>query len=356
MAPLQLSEQQITTIAETLKAAREQKGENLADAAFRIALSPSQLRAIESGDLRPFYSPEYFLQAAQRYADFLGATLDIAPPPPPPPEPIATNAAEPTAIAYHTATSDEHRSNAALDTSTSSIAADATGPSGTRIANTVAPPVEVSDDRDAHPPSQATVETIAASPEKTAGVPWGWIAFGAAALIAIGIIKISFDKPSPSRESIVKQEPTKAETDTSAPTPTPAPAPASAAAPAPPAKAPSPPANPATSSAPAAAASSAAPALMPAVKASPVIAANDSQLESQASTWVQIVKSNGEKVNTKIEPGQKLDFASSSTAAIVFGQPDKAALKIQGKPVNIAPFVTSDTPPRALVILNQIKN
>ena len=95
---------------------------------------------------------------------------------------------------------------------------------------------------------------------------------------------------------------------------------------------------------------------MPPVKASPVIAANDSQLESQASTWVQIVKSNGEKVNTKIEPGQKLDFASSSTAAIVFGQPDKAALKIQGKPVNIAPFITSDTPPRALVILNQIKN
>lgn len=355
MAPLQLSEQQITTIAETLKAAREKKGENLADAAFRIALSPSQLRAIESGDLRPFYSPGYFLQAAQRYADFLGATLDIAPPPPPPPEPIATTAAEPTAIARDTATSDGHRSNTAPDASTFSVAADASGPSGMSLTNALAPPaVEVSAERDAHPPSQAVVETISASTEKTAGVPWGWIAFGAAALIAIGIIKISFDKPTPARESIVKQEPTKAETDTSAPTP--APAPASAAAPAPPTKAPSPAVNPTTSSAPAPAASAAAPTLMPPVKASPVIAANDSQLESQASTWVQIVKSNGEKVNTKIEPGQKLDFASSSTAAIVFGQPDKAALKIQGKPVNIAPFVTSDTPPRALVILNQIKN
>jgi len=88
----------------------------------------------------------------------------------------------------------------------------------------------------------------------------------------------------------------------------------------------------------------------------PVAAAkNDSQLESQASTWVQLVKSNGEKVNLKVEPGQTIDFPSATTAAIVFGQPDKATLKVQGKTVNISPFVTTDTPPRALVILNQIK-
>ena len=71
---------------------------------------------------------------------------------------------------------------------------------------------------------------------------------------------------------------------------------------------------------------------------------------------MQIVKSNGEKINTRIEPGQKIGFVSASTAAIVFGQPDKAQLKIQGRSVNLAPFITPDTPPRALVILNQIKN
>lgn len=81
----------------------------------------------------------------------------------------------------------------------------------------------------------------------------------------------------------------------------------------------------------------------------------DSQLLTQASTWVQIVKANGEKVNIKAEPGQPVDFHSESTAAVVFGQPEKASLRIKGKPVNITPFVTSDNPPRALVILNQIK-
>lgn len=355
MASQQLSEQQLKAIAETLKAAREEKGENLAEAAFRIALSPSQLRAIESGDLRPFYSPGYFLQAAQRYADFLGVALDIATPPPSP-ESTATVATESTMAAHETAGPDGHRSSAvpAEPTPTATATAIESASSGTSTANAPAPQAAVTagEDRDAGRISPtAMTEPAADSPEKTAGVPWGWVAFGAAALIAIGIVKISFDKPTPARESIAKQEPAKAETEASTPAPT--------VASAPPAKAPSPAINSATSSAPAPApapTSTPAPSLTPPVKASPVIAASDSQLESQASTWVQIVKSNGEKVNTKIEPGQKLDFASSSTAAIVFGQPDKAALKIQGKPVNIAPFITSDTPPRALVILNQIKN
>ncbi len=351
MASQQLSEQQLKTIAETLKAAREEKGENLAEAAFRIALSPSQLRAIESGDLRPFYSPGYFLQAAQRYADFLGVALDIATPPPSP-ESTATVATESTMVAHETAGLDGHRSSAMPAEPTPTAIEYAS--SGTSTPNAPAPQAALTagEDCDAGRISPtAMTEPAADSPEKTAGVPWGWVAFGAAALIAIGIVKISFDKPTPARESIAKQEPAKAETEASTPAPT--------VASAPPAKAPSPAINSATSSAPAPApapTSTPAPSLTPPVKASPVIAASDSQLESQASTWVQIVKSNGEKVNTKIEPGQKLDFASSSTAAIVFGQPDKAALKIQGKPVNIAPFITSDTPPRALVILNQIKN
>jgi len=82
----------------------------------------------------------------------------------------------------------------------------------------------------------------------------------------------------------------------------------------------------------------------------------DSQLLTQASTWVQIVKSNGEKINIKAEPGQPVDFHAENTAAVVFGQPDKAALRIKGKSINITPFVTNDNPPRALVILNQIKD
>ena len=75
----------------------------------------------------------------------------------------------------------------------------------------------------------------------------------------------------------------------------------------------------------------------------------------QASTWVQIVKTNGEKINLKTEPGQKIEFLSGDTVAIAFGQPEKASLTIQGKSVNLAPFVTQDSPPRALVILNRIQ-
>lgn len=83
---------------------------------------------------------------------------------------------------------------------------------------------------------------------------------------------------------------------------------------------------------------------------------SDSHVESQASTWVQLVKTNGEKTNLKIEPGQKIEFAAGTTAAVVFGQPDKTVLKIKDKTVNLKPFVTTDNPSRALVILNQIRD
>lgn len=80
----------------------------------------------------------------------------------------------------------------------------------------------------------------------------------------------------------------------------------------------------------------------------------DSLLESAATAWVQIVKKNGDKTNIKIQPGQKIEFASVNTAAIVFGQPDKARLLVRGKTVDLNRFVTADNPSRALVILNQI--
>jgi hypothetical protein len=107
---------------------------------------------------------------------------------------------------------------------------------------------------------------------------------------------------------------------------------------------------------------SAAPAVAAPTKSSaiassapPATRGADSQLESKATTWVQIVKNNGEKLNLKLEPGQKIDFSSSDTAAIVFGQPDQASLKVKGRPVNVKPFMTQDNPSRALVILNQIR-
>ena len=85
-------------------------------------------------------------------------------------------------------------------------------------------------------------------------------------------------------------------------------------------------------------------------------AVSDGVLELQASTWVQIVKNNGEKTNIKAEPGQRIEFPSSATAAVVFGQPDKARLTIKGKPVNLSPFITQDSPPRGLVIISQIRD
>ena len=68
MPSAQLSEVQLQARSEQLKSTRERRGDNLADAAFKIALSPSQLRAIEAADLRPFYSTGYFMQAVERYA------------------------------------------------------------------------------------------------------------------------------------------------------------------------------------------------------------------------------------------------------------------------------------------------
>ena len=109
MTNVQLSEAEIAAISGLLKSARESRGDNLAEAAFKIALSPSQLRAIEAGDLRPFYSTGYYLQAVERYASYLGVTLPAREPPA-----AEVPAAEvPEAIAQETPRSEAGPSDAA---------------------------------------------------------------------------------------------------------------------------------------------------------------------------------------------------------------------------------------------------
>lgn len=376
MASPQLHEQQIQSIASALKAAREQQGENLAEVAFRIALSPSQLRAIEAGDLQPFYSPGYFLQAVQRYADFLGVTLpSVEPEPSAPPSPervAAPDSNDQTQSATDESATTDKPVIPASDRSGETVEPDSVNAQHPQ-ADHLTPHAQHQSDGPHH-----------STEEPRRGLPWGWVAFGTAALIALGILKISLEKPAPTQEPIASAEPTKAQ-DSATPTtepPSTATAPAgnapavaattsapspSAAPKAPPTASPTPTTAPVATTTTAKAGAvapmtSTTPAAGPATNttkgtsSTPVAAAkNDSQLESQASTWVQLVKSNGEKVNLKVEPGQTIDFPSATTAAIVFGQPDKATLKVQGKTVNISPFVTTDTPPRALVILNQIK-
>lgn len=308
MSPVHLSELQVQAIGQTLKSAREKRGDNVAEAAFKIALSPSQLRAIEAGDLRPFYSPNYFLQAAQRYADLLGVQLP-APPEIPEPEtksPDITAAEPPPALTTPMATSEVARSPQA-----------AQEPANLRPA--------------ADPESDAPL-----SQPTGGGLRWGWIAFGAAVLITLGILKIGLEPPPKPEPKVI------AATTPAAPSAEEVKPAAAEIKP------------PAVETKPAAAEVKPTPAQPNTRPPQSATSQQDGQLIMQASTWVQIVKNNGEKTNLKAEPGQKVEFLSSETAAVVFGQPEKASLTIQGKSVNLAPFITQDSPPRALVIVNRI--
>ncbi len=348
-----------------LKQAREAKGENLAEAAFRIALSPSQLRAIESADLTPFYSASYYRQAVDRYAAFLGVSIaDIttsSPTPPEAPRSDATDAPEP-------------------------LVATAGPPSETPddAPEAVLSPQQETHESPAVIASQDTVnegdtgslrERFGSAPEATQShekqrSPLGWVALIAAIVIALGVLKVAMEKPTPASvaeapapvPTPVEPEKTASEiapsttpiksSSVTAPTKSGGPSTASAVAQAP--TTPPAPAGVTTASSPPAAPSvSKAPTIAPA--GAPSARGADSQLESKATTWVQIVKANGEKSNLKLEPGQKIEFSASDTAAVVFGQPDQASLKVKGRSVNLKPFVTQDNPSRALVILNQIR-
>jgi cytoskeletal protein RodZ len=331
MTNVQLSEAEIAAISGLLKSARESRGDNLAEAAFKIALSPSQLRAIEAGDLQPFYSTGYYLQAVERYANYLGVTL-------PPRVPPATEV--PEAIAQEAPESDAGSSDAA--------------PSDALVAEM---PTTVSTVMEAEPKKVGISELPSERESRT--VPWGWIAFAIAGLITIGVLKESLEPAAVPAPTANDSAASNAATNENKPTD-------SAAAPsnesaatttttAPVATAPQAPASPAQKAATSAplvttGTSSAASSTVTSATAS------DGVLEVQGSTWVQIVKNNGEKTNIKVEPGQRVEFPSSSTAAVVFGQPEKARLTIKGKPVNLSPFITQDSPPRGLVIISQIRD
>jgi transcriptional regulator with XRE-family HTH domain len=351
MTNVQLSEADIAAISGLLKSARESRGDNLAEAAFKIALSPSQLRAIEAGDLRPFYSTGYYLQAVERYASYLGIALPAREPP------VAEVPAVevPEVIAQEAPRSEAVPSDAV--TADAPPAAEVSSMTSTAIA----------------PESQTTEISEPPSERESKTFPWGWVAFAIAGLITIGVLKESLEPaavPAPmaneSATGNAASSENKSTDSTTTPgngTPTPSnsasavstntPAPSATATPSSTTIPQAP-----TSPAPKAAAQTPLTTTGTSSTASAVAntaAASDGVLEVQVSTWVQIVKNNGEKTNIKLEPGQRIEFPSSATAAVVFGQPDKARMTIKGKPVNLSPFITQDSPPRGLVIISQIR-
>jgi cytoskeletal protein RodZ len=368
MTNVQLSEAEIAAISGLLKSARESRGDNLAEAAFKIALSPSQLRAIEAGDLRPFYSTGYYLQAVERYASYLGVAL-------PSREPPAAEVSE--VITQETPRSDAAPSDApAAEMPPMASAVIAPEPITTQEHVVVKSPAAITAAPAPSPARREVVAEISGPPSERESktIPWGWVAFAIAGLITIGVLKESLEPaavPAPtanesaasnaaSSENKSTESAATANNGTPAPstsasaasTNTPAPSTTTAASTAAAPQAPASPAPKAATQTPLATTGTGTAASAVATAA----AAADAVLEVQVSTWVQIVKNNGEKTNIKVEPGQRIEFPSSSTAAVVFGQPEKARLTIKGKPVNLSPFITQDSPPRGLVIISQIRD
>ena len=374
MTNVQLSEAEIAAISGLLKSARESRGDNLAEAAFKIALSPSQLRAIEAGDLRPFYSTGYYLQAVERYATYLGVALPAREPPAAEvSEAIAQEAPKSEAATADAAAPDTAVADAPPAAEVSSTASTALAPESK---TSIAPIVVKSPDAITASPAaplpvrrEVAAEIDPPSERESKTFPWGWVAFAIAGLITIGVLKESLEPaavPAPtanesaaSSAAVSENKPADSAATPSSATPAPS-ASASAASTntpaAPTTMAPQAPAGPAPKAATQAPliATGASTAASSAVTTS--AAASDGVLEMQVSTWVQIVKNNGEKTNIKVEPGQRVEFPSGSTAAVVFGQPEKARLTIKGKPVNLSPFITQDSPPRGLVIISQIRD
>ena len=374
MTNVQLSEAEIAAISGLLKSARESRGDNLAEAAFKIALSPSQLRAIEAGDLRPFYSTGYYLQAVERYAAYLGVALPAREPPAAEvSEAIAQEAPKSEAATADAAAPDTAVADAPPAAEVSSTASTALAPESK---TSIAPIVVKSPNAITAPPAapspvrrEVAAEIDPPSERESKTFPWGWVAFAIAGLITIGVLKESLEPaavPAPtanesaaSSAAVSENKPADSAATPSSATPAPS-ASASAASTntpaAPTTMAPQAPAGPAPKAATQAPliATGASTAASSAVTTS--AAASDGVLEMQVSTWVQIVKNNGEKTNIKVEPGQRVEFPSGSTAAVVFGQPEKARLTIKGKPVNLSPFITQDSPPRGLVIISQIRD
>lgn len=316
MSTAQLSDEQVCELGAKLKAAREALTKDISDAAYRIALSPSQLRALESGDRRPFYSTHYFLQACERYARFLGVT-----------------AAEIEAYRAQIQSSALSRNDVPIEDLPEPPAAAPHAFTHTAstpmVANKPAPAAASNDDFNA--PKRAFHKRL--SPAA--------LAFFAAVIVLVAVISLKQDPPTLNMASA----------------PMPAAAPDAANTPAP-AQEQAPASGGLTSAAIASTATSTSTA---AATASPTPAASsssdkDSYIESTAGAWIQIVSRSGEKTNQRIIAGDKLAFVSSETAAVVIGQPEKATLTVRGKSVDLRQYSSSSSEgaTRALVIISNI--
>ena len=309
-----LTSSQLASVGNLLKEARELREESLSQVATRIALTPAQLRAIEAGDLQPFYSAKYYDQAASRYAEALGVAL----PDPAVPEQLSLLRE--------------------VETGKAAVAQPAPEAQPTLI-NPVAPtpvaPPPATSPITANPVATA-VSSGAASDAPAAQLisPKTWLIAAALALIMVGVVKVGTNQAPQPQLSVAS------------PTP-PVTSSVAADAPAAPAlsetKAPSPTVQ--TAAAP-----------TPATRQSAGNARLDSHLEAKASTWVQIVNADGSKNNLRLEPGERVEFNQGSTAALAFGKPGQVSLSIAGKTVDVQPYVLQTSPARALVIISQLKN
>jgi cytoskeletal protein RodZ len=358
MSETRLSESFIAEIAQLLKAAREEKREELAELAYRIALSPSQLRALESGNTGPFYSHAYFLQAAQRYADAFGIRLPLD---------VQANAAFPSPLASAPSASTPLRPAPAVTSE----------PLVTPQAKEPMPVIHTPVSKSPPPRLLLNAESGIGPAEGSSDhrMRWAWVGVACLFAILLGVTKIITDENASQGDTTALATPSSL-TQNTAPVEPPAPtqavtpaAQAASTAPAPPApiaSAPTPPATASRSSAqdvplslpPVAGAS------LPNSKSNPTsnqrattaaLGSAKSYLISEASTWVQVVRSTGEKINVRIQPGERVEFDAEETAAIVFGRPSEATLFVRGGRVNLDPFIVGEEKRRALVIMSQLK-
>ena len=364
MSETRLSESLIAEIAHSLKAAREEKREDLAELAYRIALSPSQLRALESANTSPFYSHAYFLQAAQRYADAFGIKLPQEGERALSEQTIHIPAATNPVVTAPVAVREPQPASESIPRAPSRIDELQPARFALNAETDIAPSTVVSDNR----------------------MRWAWVGVACLFAILLGVTKIISDENAAQQEStslanqsvtLLNNAPTADSATTAQPNAVPnintPPAPAISAQ-----------ASASTEALTAASTPSATArpqqqgvplSLPPVVSASiPATKSNQSNtpttnqkatagttngsksyLISDASTWVQVVRSSGEKINVRIQPGERVEFDAEQTAAIVFGRPAEATLVVRGGRVNLDPFIVGEEKRRALVLMSQIK-
>lgn len=294
MSTAQLSDQQVRDLGVKLKSSRESQRRDIADAAFRIALSPSQLRALEAGDRRPFYSTNYFLQAVERYASFLGVTL-------------------PELASYRAQTSPSSVRDANPGSSDppqpdGDAFKDALGQSGK--ARAVSAPM----------PTAPLPQSLDAAPKRSPQLA-RLVMIGAAVIALAAVVSLQ-DNTSPPASKKVAEPMAAAE-----------------------------PATPSTTVTTTAATTEAAPTTATATPAPE----QDGRIQSSINGWVQIVSKSGEKSNLRIAAGENIDFIADETAAVVIGRPEKATLTVRGKTIDLRQHtVDKEGSPRALVIIGDI--